>query len=80
MQNRLFDIGASSLSQRGRDRKSTSFTIVQNGTELDGGFQGREQKASTSRKEWKWQRGIVTHPPSESRWNRSHFSMKKVGV
>ena len=27
--------------------------------------------------ESKWQRGIVTHPLSESQWNRSHFSMKK---
>ena len=35
-----------------------------------------EQKARTSKKEWKWQRG-VTHPPSESHWNRGHFSMRK---
>ena len=35
-----------------------------------------EQKARTS-KEWKRQRGIVTHPLSESQWNSSHFSMKK---
>ena len=36
-----------------------------------------EQKAGISKKEWKWQRGIVTHPPSESQWNRGHFSLKK---
>ena len=36
-----------------------------------------EQKARTSEKEWKWQRGIVTHPLSESQWNKGHFSMKK---
>ena len=29
-----------------------------------------EQKARTSKEEWKWQRGIVTHLPSESQWNR----------
>ena len=26
---------------------------------------------------WKWQRGVVEHPLSESHWNRGHFSMKK---
>ena len=36
-----------------------------------------EQKARTSKKEWKLQRGIVTFPLGESRWNRCHFSMKK---
>ena len=36
-----------------------------------------EQKARTSKKEWKWQRGIVAHPLSESRWNRGHFTMTK---
>ena len=40
-------------------------------------FRKLEQKARTSKKEWKWQRGIVTHPPSESQWNRGHFSMIK---
>ena len=29
------------------------------------------------KKEWKWQRGIVTHPLSESQWNRGHISMNK---
>ena len=36
-----------------------------------------EQKARTSKKERKWQRGVVTHPLSESQWNRCLFSMKK---
>ena len=36
-----------------------------------------EQKARTSQKEWRWQRGIVSHPLSDSQWNRSHFSMRK---
>ena len=35
-----------------------------------------EQKAKTSKKEWKWQRGIVAHPLSESQWNRGNFRMK----
>ena len=40
-------------------------------------FRKWEQKAETSKKEWKWQRGVVTHPLSESQWNRGHFSMTK---
>ena len=40
-------------------------------------FRTSEQKVRTSKKEWKCQRGIVTHPPSESHWNRGHFSLKK---
>ena len=40
-------------------------------------FSKLEQKARTSKKEWKWQRGIVEHPLSESQWNRGHFSMRK---
>ena len=36
-----------------------------------------EQQAKTSKKEWKWQRGIVEHPLSESQWNRGHFSLRK---
>ena len=40
-------------------------------------FRKSEQKARTSKKEWKWQRGIVTHPLCESQWNLGHFSMKQ---
>ena len=36
-----------------------------------------EQKARTSKKEWKWQRGIVEHPLCGSQRNRDHFSMRK---
>ena len=36
-----------------------------------------EQTARTSKKEWKWQRGIVTHRLSGSQWNRGHFSWRK---
>ena len=35
------------------------------------------KKARTSKKEWKWQRGIVEYPLSGSQWNRGHFSMRK---
>ena len=45
--------------------------------EIPEAFRKWEQKARTSRKEWKWQRGIVTHPLSERQWNRGHFSLKK---
>ena len=34
-----------------------------------------EPKARTSKNEWKWQRGIVAHPLSESKWKRGHFSV-----
>ena len=33
-------------------------------------FRKLEQKARTSKKEWKWQRGIVEHPLSRSQWKR----------
>ena len=36
-----------------------------------------EQKAKISKKEWNWQRGIVSHPPIESPWNRASFSVEK---
>ena len=39
-----------------------------------------EEKARTSKKEWKWQRGMMTHPPSESQWNKGAFQHEKVGV
>ena len=44
--------------------------------EISEAFRKWEQKERTS-KEWKWQRGIVTHCLSESQWNRGHFRMKK---
>ena len=37
-------------------------------------FRKLEQKARTSKKEWKWQRGIVEHPLSGSQWNRGGIS------
>ena len=40
-------------------------------------FRKWEQKGRISKKEWKWQRGMATHPLSESQWNMSHFSVKR---
>ena len=36
-----------------------------------------EQKTRTSKKEWKWQGGIVTHPLGQSQWKRGRFSIEK---
>ena len=45
--------------------------------EIPDTFRKCEEKARTSKKEWKWQRGTVTHPLSESQWDRGLFSLKK---
>ena len=45
--------------------------------EIPEAFKKLEQNVRTSKKEWKWQRGIIVHPLSENRWKRSHFSMRK---
>ena len=45
-------------------------------------------KAKTSKKDWKWQRGVTSHPVSEGDWKKSHLTVwrwesekaKKVGV
>ena len=36
-----------------------------------------EQRARTSKRDWKWLGGIATHPLSESKWVVSHFSVRK---
>ena len=46
--------------------------------EIREAFRQCEQKAKTSKKELKWQRGIVAHPFSESQWNRGNFRMKML--
>ena len=69
------------LARRRKAQRSTGSTTVQNGTKSDGRFQrfseSWKQTARTSKKEWKWQRGIVEHPLTESQWNRDHFSFRK---
>ena len=60
---------------------STGLTIVQVGMRSGAKSQmparSGNKKAGTSKKDWKWQRGVVTHPQYESQWNRGHSSMKK---
>ena len=53
------------------------FGMARRKAEIPEAFRKREQKTKMSKKEWKWQRGIVAHPLSESHWNRGHSSMKK---
>ena len=60
------------MSQRGRHRKAKALRRW-----IPEAFTKWEQKVKTSKKEWKWQRGIVTHPLSESQCNRGHFSVKR---
>ena len=87
MQKKLFDIGWLDFSERQACHK-------EEGTEkhrlhhcpgwhevrreIPKPFRKWEQKARTSKKEWKWQGGIVAHPLSESQRNRSHLSMKML--
>ena len=70
----------SSLPSGGRHRKAQASPLsrmARNQAGDSGSFRKLEQKARTSKNEWKWQRGIVVHPLSESQWNRSHFSVRK---
>ena len=85
-QKRRFDIGWSDVSQ-------CQACQIEEGTEkhrlyhcpewykvrreIPEAFRKLEQQARTSKKEWKWQRGIVVHLLSEDQWNRGHFSMMK---
>ena len=68
------------LAKKRKAQRSTGSTSAQNGTKSDERipkvFWKLEQKARTSKKEWKWQRGIVEHLLSGSQWKRGHFSMK----
>ena len=69
-----------SMSQGGRHRKAQALTLPRmyevRRVIPPEAYKKWEHKARTSKKEWKWQRGTVTHPPSESQWNRGHFSLK----
>ena len=64
VQNKLFDIGWS-------DESECQACHKEEGTE-------KHRLYHCPKKEWKWQRGIVPHPLSESPWNRGHFNMKKL--
>ena len=55
--------------------KSTGSTTAQDGTRSEGRSQrlsgsGNKKREPQRKSEWKWQRGIVEHPLSESQWNR----------
>ena len=85
MQQRLFDTGWSDKStcqachkEEGTEKRrlhhcSEWYEIRR---EIPEAFRKWEQKAQNF-KEWKWRRGIVEHPLSESQWNRGHFRMEK---
>ena len=64
----------SSLPDGGRHREAPDLPLAKMyevRREIPEAFRKLEQKARTSKKEWKWQRGIVVHPL------RGHFSMRK---
>ena len=69
------------LVTKKKAQKSTGSTIARHGAKSDGRSQSfsrsGSKKREPQRKEWKWQRGVVAHPLSESQWNRVYFSMKK---
>ena len=68
------------LSQGGKHRKARALPLprmVRGQTGDPMAFRKWEQKARSSKEEWRWQSGIVTHPLSEGQWNRGRFSMTK---
>ena len=70
----------STLPDGGRHREAQALPLprlVRSQTGDSRIFRKLKQKAKTSKKEWKWQRGTVEHPLNESQWNRGHFSMRK---
>ena len=48
--------------------------------EIPKAFRKRKQKARTSKREWKWQRGILTHLLSGEPMEQGSFQCEKVGV
>ena len=85
-QKRLFDVGWSDVSQcqachmeEGTEKHRLYHCPEWNEIrrEILEPFRKWEQKARTSKKEWKWQRGIVADPLSESQRNRGLLSVKK---
>ena len=80
MQQRLFDIGWSDENecqacQQEKHRLYHCPAWHEVRREIPQTFRTWEQKAKTSKKEWKWQRGVVAHPNSDSPWNRGQSSM-----
>ena len=86
MQKKLFDIGWSDVSQcqacqmvEGTEKHRLYHCPESHAVRRDipESFRKCEQQARTSKKEWKWQTGIVAHPLSESQWNRGHIGVTK---
>ena len=86
MQKRLFDIGWSdeSKGQACHKEEGTEKHWLYHcpewhevRREIPDAFRKWEQRTRASKKEGKWQKSIVTHPISESQWNRGHSSMKR---
>ena len=86
MQKKLYDIGWSDESEcqachkeegaeKHRLYHCPEWHLIRR--EIPDAFREWEQTARPPKKEWKWQRGVVTHPLSESQWNREHFSVTK---
>ena len=89
VQKRLFDVGWSDESEcqachkgEGTEKHRLHHCPEWNEVrqEIPEAYNKWEQKARTSKKEVKWQRGIVTHPLSESQWNRWSRQYEKVRV
>ena len=79
-QKRLFDIGCqsmSSLPDGGRHRLYHCPEWHAIRRDIPESFRKWEHKARTSKKEWKWQRGIVAHSLSDGQWNGGHYSVTK---
>ena len=80
-QKRLFDFDwfDTSQCQACKKRKGQN-TTAQNGTKPDERFQkflrSWSKKTRTSKKEWNWQRGVVTHQPME----QGSFKLEKMGT
>ena len=72
---RLFDIGWSDTSHAGEGPEKHRLYHCSEWHEIRRDIPEPFRK---SKKEWKWQRGIVAHLLNESQWNRSYFSMKKL--
>ena len=76
VQEKLFDTGC---KEEGTDKHRLYHCPVWNEVrhQLPDPCRRWQQKAKTSKKEWKWQIGIVEHPQSEKPMEQCHLSMKK---
>ena len=89
VQKRLFDIGSSNdgkcqacHKEEGTEKHRVYHCPEGNEArcEIPEALRKWEQKVRTSKMEWKWQRGIVTHPLSEKPMEQGPFQYEKVGI